>query len=111
MEMNFPHKSLAGTAGESGQNSDGDLEALIALAVTRQTLSGSARSYAARKSRANGMSSVARDGWMEDRIQFFANALHRQKTLKIGDRVFANGHFRPDLVRGNPSGETALTKV
>lgn len=104
MEMTFPHKSLAKTSADTDVSATSAYDMLIAHATARQSLSPSARAYLAGQGGCAVSSPRTSRGLMEDRIQFFAGEPSRQGPLKKNERVFKKGHFRPDLLRKNPSG-------
>lgn len=105
MEMNFPHKSLTQTSADTDAPAGSAHDALIAHAIARQTLSPSARAYIARCSALAGQPMHSSGGLMEDRIKFFAGERPQGSPFVNSARYFEKGHFRPDLLRENDSGE------
>ena len=104
MEMNFPHKSLAQTRADTDGNADSAHDVLIAHAIARQSLSPSARAYIAQRSGMAARPIHTGRGLVEDRIKFFAGELRPGSSFVKSERIFENGHFRPDLLRGSSSG-------
>lgn len=107
MEMNFPHKSLAQTSAESDASAGSAHDVLIAHAIARQALSPSARAYIAQRSGLAAKPNYASRGPVGDRIKFFAGELPARSSLVKSARVFEKGHFRPDLLREDASGNSA----
>ena len=99
MEMNFPHKSLAQTRADTDGNADSAHDVLIAHAIARQSLSPSARAYIAQRSGMAARPIHTGRGLVEDRIKFFAGELRPGSSFVKSERIFENGHFRPDLLR------------
>ncbi len=81
-----------------------DLESLITCAVRRQSDSISARSLAAGCDPVATIRTEVGDDQREMRIKFFAGENLGHGAKENGDRIFATGHFRPDLVDGDSAG-------
>lgn len=105
MEMNFPHESLTQTSADTDVNADSTHDVLIAHAIARQSLSPSARAYIAQQSGMAAKSIHTGRGLMGDRIKFFAGELRPGSLFVKSEHIFENGHFRPDLLCENLSGE------
>lgn len=109
MDMNFPHKDLGQKGpGKSAEDADADLvsdlESLITFAVRRQTDSITSRAVATGRDPVAAIRTDARDDQRDVRIKFFAGGNRRHGAKDNGDRIFATGHFRPDLVSGDSAG-------
>ena len=104
MDMNFPHKDLGLATKDADADLVSDLETLIACAVRRQSDSITARALATGSDPAVVIRTDVTDDQKEMRIRFFAGESHRQGAKENGDRIFATGHFRPDLVDGDSAG-------
>ncbi len=93
MEMNFPHKELAQIDHSDVLVEPGLADAILAHAVSRQSLGFSTRSFASHKNEVAVAAKRACSGWMESRIRYFAEG-----TVEASK--FVQGHFRPDLALG-----------
>ncbi|MEH6757392.1 MAG: hypothetical protein V7676_07765 [Parasphingorhabdus sp.] len=102
--MNFPHKRLAKTSADADVNAASAHDVLIAHAIARQSLSPSARAYIACRNGSVVKPAHASRGLVEDRIKFFAGELRPGSSFAKSERIFENGHFWPDLLRGSSSG-------
>lgn len=104
MDMNFPHKDLDLSAMNADAELISDLESLITFAVRRQSDSITARALAAGCDPVVTIRTDVGDDQRETRIKFFAGENHGHGASENGDRIFATGHFRPDLVAGDSAG-------
>lgn len=105
MEMNFPHKSLIQTRADTDVNAGSAHDVLIAHAIARQSLSPSARAYITQRSGVAARSIHTGRGLVEDRIKFFAGEFRPGNSFAKSERIFKNGHFRPDLLRKESSSD------
>ncbi|MEL6876291.1 MAG: hypothetical protein AAGM33_12540 [Pseudomonadota bacterium] len=104
MDMNFPHKDLDLSAMDADADLVSDLESLITCAVRRQSDSITSRAMATGRDPVAGIRTDVPEAQREERIKFFAGESRSQGAKENGDRIFATGHFRPDLVDGDSAG-------